>query len=99
MPAGMCATHVSIGRPKMRVFTPCARKCAASDKPYGPAPTMTTSDFTGCTPKRSIGLGKDFFFEKKKQKTFESLSRSYPVVVRQFAKSFWFFFSKETMLA
>jgi iron complex outermembrane receptor protein len=39
-----------------------------------------------------------FFFEKKKQKTFESLSRAYPADVRQVAKVFWFFFSKKNCL-
>jgi hypothetical protein len=42
---------------------------------------------------------KDFFFEKKKQKTFQSLSRAYPTDVRQCVKVFWFFFSKKNMLA
>ncbi len=40
-----------------------------------------------------------FFFEKKKQKTFELLSRAYPEDVRQYVKVFWFFFSKKNILA
>jgi hypothetical protein len=39
-----------------------------------------------------------FFFEKKKQKTFDSLSRAYPADLRQCAKVFWFFFSKKNIL-
>ncbi len=42
---------------------------------------------------------KHFFFEKKKQKTFESLSRASPADVRQCVKVFWFFFSKKNILA
>jgi hypothetical protein len=39
---------------------------------------------------------KDFFFEKKKQKTFARLGRAYPDRARpKFAKVFWFFFSKK----
>jgi hypothetical protein len=42
-------------------------------------------------------MGRNIFFsEEKKQKTFESLSRASPAGVRQFAKVFWFFFSKKT---
>jgi hypothetical protein len=41
---------------------------------------------------------KDFFFEKKKQKTFEWLSRAYPADLRQGVRVFWFFFSKKNML-
>jgi hypothetical protein len=41
---------------------------------------------------------KDFFFEKKKQKTFAWLSRAYPADLRQGVKVFWFFFSKKNML-
>ncbi len=41
---------------------------------------------------------KAFFFEKKKQKTFESLSRAYPADVRQYVKVFCFFFSKKKNL-
>jgi hypothetical protein len=43
-------------------------------------------------------MKKDFFFEKKKQKTFGWLSRAYPADVRQVAKVFWFFFSKKNVL-
>jgi hypothetical protein len=39
-----------------------------------------------------------FFFEKKKQKTFESLPRAYPADVRQGIKVFCFFFSKKKNL-
>ncbi len=41
---------------------------------------------------------KTFFFEKKKQKTFHSLSRTSPVDVRQCAKVLWRFFSKKNIL-
>jgi hypothetical protein len=36
-----------------------------------------------------------FFSEEKKQKTFMSLSRIYPVAYAKDAKVFWFFFSKK----
>jgi CHAT domain-containing protein len=39
-----------------------------------------------------------FFFEKKNQKTFGWLSRAYPADTRQYAKVFWFFFSKKNLL-
>jgi hypothetical protein len=39
---------------------------------------------------------KDFFFEKKKQKTFEYFSFGVPGYSEaQFVKVFWFFFSKK----
>jgi hypothetical protein len=41
---------------------------------------------------------KVFFFEKKKQKTFASLSRTYPQRSSRL-KVFWFFFSKKNMLS
>src|SRR5271166_4830006 len=40
MPFGMCASQLSIGRPKMRNGMPLRRKCAAIESPYGPAPMM-----------------------------------------------------------
>ena len=40
MPFGMCASQLSIGRPKMRNGMPLRRKCAAIDSPYGPAPII-----------------------------------------------------------
>jgi hypothetical protein len=40
-------------------------------------------------------LGKAFFSEEKKQKTFMSLSRFYPERTPQEAEVFWFFFSKK----
>jgi hypothetical protein len=39
-----------------------------------------------------LGEGKDFFFEKKKQKTFVGLSRT------RLTKVFWSFFSKKDCL-
>jgi CHAT domain-containing protein len=39
-----------------------------------------------------------FFFEKKNQKTSGWLSRPLPVDLRQYAKVFWFFFSKKNIL-
>jgi len=38
---------------------------------------------------------KHFFFEKKKQKTFTSLSRAYDQHLPKQSKVFWFFFSKK----
>jgi hypothetical protein len=47
----------------------------------------------------AAGVGrKVFFFEKKKQKTFTSLSRAYATRRAQDAKVFWFFFSKKNIL-
>jgi len=39
--------------------------------------------------------GKAFFSEEKKQKTFASLSRTYPENYSKYIKVFWFFFSKK----
>jgi hypothetical protein len=39
--------------------------------------------------------GKDFFFEKKKQKTFESCGPRQSRRARKRVKVFWFFFSKK----
>jgi hypothetical protein len=44
------------------------------------------------------GRKKIFFFEKKKQKTFPTLSRTYPRSPAQVVKVFWFFFSKKNRL-
>jgi hypothetical protein len=41
------------------------------------------------------GGRKDFFFEKKKQKTFGCLAAAYPADVRKGIEVFWFFFSKK----
>jgi hypothetical protein len=38
---------------------------------------------------------KDFFFEKKKQKTFGHWAEPYDWRARKHAKVFWFFFSKK----
>jgi hypothetical protein len=49
---------------------------------------------------RSIAEGKQgkvFFFEKKKQKTFSSLSRTSRQHVSEKLKVFWFFFSKKNI--
>ncbi len=43
-------------------------------------------------------MKKDFFFEKKKQKTSGCLAAASPANVRQCAKVFWFFFSKKNIL-
>jgi hypothetical protein len=40
---------------------------------------------------------KDFFFEKKKQKTFGYKKPSLIQAPSQFAKVFWFFFSKKNV--
>jgi hypothetical protein len=42
---------------------------------------------------------KHFFFEKKKQKTFVTLARSYGQLGAKNQKSFWFFFSKKNILS
>src|SRR5471030_950283 len=43
MPFGIRLAQFSIALPKMRKFKPRALRCAAIDKPNGPAPTMATS--------------------------------------------------------
>ena len=43
-------------------------------------------------------FNKVFFFEKKKQKTFGHLGPLFPHARPQFAKVFWFFFSKKNAL-
>src|SRR5262245_17765956 len=43
MPAGMWARHDSIGQPTARNSVPSYRRCAATDRPYCPAPTTTFS--------------------------------------------------------
>src|SRR5277367_2873930 len=40
MPLGMCASQLSMGRPKIRNGMPLRRKCAATESPYGPAPMI-----------------------------------------------------------
>src|SRR5580704_386322 len=40
IPFGMCASQLSIGRPKTRKGIPLRRKCAATESPYGPAPMI-----------------------------------------------------------
>jgi hypothetical protein len=42
------------------------------------------------------GGRKHLFFEKKKQKTFVSITSGPVETGRQFAKVFWFFFQKTT---
>jgi hypothetical protein len=42
---------------------------------------------------------KDFFFEKKKQKTFSRWAERYGRRARKSPKVFWFFFSKKNVLA
>jgi hypothetical protein len=44
------------------------------------------------------GQGKDFFLEKKKQKTFPWLSQIFPETYAPETKVFWFFFSKKNCL-
>jgi hypothetical protein len=46
----------------------------------------------GLVPGKEARQGKDFFFEKKKQKAFDRLSRT------QRRKVFWSFFSKKDRL-
>jgi hypothetical protein len=41
---------------------------------------------------------KFFFFEKKKQKTFDCLGGPLPLRAPESAKVFWFFFSKKNNL-
>src|ERR1700728_5388083 len=56
MPFGMCASQLSMGRPKMRNGMPRRRKCAAIDSPYGPAPTIAV--FSIVLRKRPSSGGK-----------------------------------------
>ena len=44
------------------------------------------------------GQGKDFFFEKKKQKTFPWLSQIFPETYAPETKVLWFFFSRKNCL-
>src|SRR5579863_7614446 len=46
MPIGMCASQLSMGRPKMRKGMPRCRKCAATESPYGPAPMIAVLSIT-----------------------------------------------------
>src|SRR6266404_9044920 len=43
MPFGILLFQLSIGLPIIRQSTPSLHKCAATDNPKGPAPTMVTS--------------------------------------------------------
>src|SRR6266568_3462189 len=45
IPRGMCSCQKDIGGPKIRANTPASRSAAAVARPYGPAPTTTTSHF------------------------------------------------------
>ncbi len=52
----------------------------------------------GAVPRRKANreAGKHFFFEKKKQKTFDYFGFGSPGETEaKFAKVFWFFFSKK----
>src|SRR5882724_3761481 len=50
MPFGMCPSQNRIGSPIIRCSTSFARRCAAIDNPYGPAPIMTTAELLGIRP-------------------------------------------------
>jgi hypothetical protein len=43
IPAGILLAQNSIGSPNTRASMPDARKCADEESPYGPAPTIMTS--------------------------------------------------------
>src|SRR6516162_1830825 len=43
MPVGILLSQNSIGSPKTCALIPAARRCACAERPYGPAPMMTTS--------------------------------------------------------
>src|SRR5271155_1903491 len=43
MPLGIWFCQVSMAGPNIRKSTPRASRCAATDRPYGPAPTIATS--------------------------------------------------------
>jgi hypothetical protein len=45
-----------------------------------------------------LGIKKDFFFEKKKQKTFAILAPNVGWLRAEVTKVFWFFFSKKNNL-
>src|SRR5476651_2187652 len=63
MPAGIFPAHRCMGWPKMRKLMPAARRCAAADSPYGPAPTMATSTASlmlvppPCWPAAAVAAG------------------------------------------
>ncbi|GGN89526.1 hypothetical protein GCM10011579_084490 [Streptomyces albiflavescens] len=42
MPAGMFSAQLAIGEPNTLTLRPRAFRCAAVDRPYGPAPMTTT---------------------------------------------------------
>src|SRR5580700_3632125 len=63
MPFGMCASQLSMGRPKMRNGMPRPRKCAAMESPYGPAPTMTFSNM----PRKTLLYEFEFVIGKLRQ--------------------------------
>ncbi len=50
MPRGICDCQLYIGVPKMRNPTPRERKCAANERPYGPAPTIAIGVGTNPSP-------------------------------------------------
>jgi hypothetical protein len=54
---------------------------------------------TGILPCFGGSRRKDFFFEKKKQKTFDDLDPTVRPARVQGPKVFWFFFSKKNILA
>src|SRR6266566_3186824 len=69
MPLGMCASQLSMGRPKMRNGIPRWRKCAAIESPYGPAPTTAIFVFSialGETPCSDLGPEVWFYLEPAK---------------------------------
>jgi hypothetical protein len=71
-----------------------------------PAPVVVVLDgvfgvnwaFTRDATDGPVSMGRFFFSEEKKQKTFDSLSRFYPTAYAQETKVFWFFFSKKNCL-
>src|SRR5690348_14500540 len=44
----MLSRQLSMGSPKIRNGTPSARRCAAMDSPYGPAPITATGNSLSC---------------------------------------------------
>jgi hypothetical protein len=50
MPLGMCPSQNCIGSPIIRCSMSLARRCAAIDNPYGPAPIMAMSELLSIRP-------------------------------------------------
>jgi hypothetical protein len=74
------------------VFEPCYRTATAQARDDAAGCLKNNHDFDGRAARRK---GKQFFFEKKNQKTFASLTYAAGTVRDSRPKVFWFFFSKK----